>query len=135
MKPITYLKGDATLPKKHPAAICHICNNVGKWGRGFVLGLSNRFSRGPRSPEGNYREWARTGSWDGVAFKLGQTQSVRITEKVTVFNMIAQDGIRNNRCNFYRRLFIYRCFCASPRFAAGKCLWSYILSTPRQRLP
>ena len=41
---INYLKGDATEPTKKPAIICHVCNDIGGWGRGFVLALSKKCS-------------------------------------------------------------------------------------------
>jgi len=77
---ITYLSGDATQPTKTPAAIVHVCNDLGGWGRGFVLALSSRWSE----PETAYRRLA--------TYSLGDVQAVRVTEDVTVMNCIAQHG-------------------------------------------
>ena len=41
---IQYLKGDATAPKTHgKKIIVHVCNDIGKWGKGFVLAISKRW--------------------------------------------------------------------------------------------
>src|SRR5262245_8320884 len=38
MTAITYVKGDATSPQADGnKIIAHVCNDVGKWGKGFVL--------------------------------------------------------------------------------------------------
>lgn len=87
--PITYVRGDATLPRG--GNIVHICNNAGGWGAGFVLALSARFPE----PEKAYREWAarKTHPRSGP-FALGSVQfvSVDATPRLWVANMIAQDG-------------------------------------------
>jgi O-acetyl-ADP-ribose deacetylase (regulator of RNase III) len=97
--PITYLRGDAT----HPAGegkrlIVHICNDMGAWGRGFVMALSARWDE----PERAYREWHRSGytlyDHHQEEFKLGNIQLVsvqnsRATLGLWVVNMIAQHGI------------------------------------------
>ena len=39
MATIHYIKGDATQPQaKGNKVIAHICNDLGGWGKGFVLG-------------------------------------------------------------------------------------------------
>ncbi|WP_253732040.1 hypothetical protein [Listeria monocytogenes] len=44
MTQITYLKGDATNPMaKGNKIIAHICNDVGGWGKGFVLAISRKW--------------------------------------------------------------------------------------------
>jgi O-acetyl-ADP-ribose deacetylase (regulator of RNase III) len=41
MKPIEYVQGDATRPQgPGNKIIVHICNDVGGWGKGFVLTLA-----------------------------------------------------------------------------------------------
>ncbi len=50
---IQYLKGDATNPTgDNNKVIVHICNDLGKWGKGFVLAISKRWSK----PEQVYRD-------------------------------------------------------------------------------
>lgn len=89
-KEIKYIKGDATNPigegRKY---IVHICNDIGGWGRGFVLALSNKWAE----PEKRYREWFRDGVNNyGEAPELGNVQFVQVLKDITVCNMIAQHG-------------------------------------------
>lgn len=83
---IKYVVGDAVYPVgKGIKIIAHICNNVGKWGKGFVLAVSKRW------PETYYRyvEWhKRRGS-----LNLGAIQIIRVESDILVFNMVAQEGI------------------------------------------
>ena len=84
---IHYLQGDATEPiGEGKKAIVHVCNDIGAWGAGFVLALSNKWSQ----PEAQYRAWAKSKN----NFQLGFVQPVRVTEDITVMNMIGQHGIR-----------------------------------------
>ena len=54
MKPIKYLVGDATKPQiAGNKIIAHICNDIGAWGRGFVLAVSKLSP----VPEHRFREW------------------------------------------------------------------------------
>jgi O-acetyl-ADP-ribose deacetylase (regulator of RNase III) len=89
---ITYLTGDATDPQTPGTkVIAHVCNDEGKWGRGFVLSVSKRWSE----PEADYREWsALTQPYDGPTqpFTLGQTRLVHCYGDIYVANMIAQHG-------------------------------------------
>lgn len=40
---ILYIKGDATAPiGSGVKVITHICNDIGGWGKGFVLALSKK---------------------------------------------------------------------------------------------
>jgi O-acetyl-ADP-ribose deacetylase (regulator of RNase III) len=86
MKSIIYLKVDATAPNQAGnQIIAHICNDIGGWGKGFVLAISKRW----KEPEKAYRNWHKQGS----NFALGQVQLVQVEEKLWVANMIAQRGI------------------------------------------
>lgn len=90
---IHYRVGDATRPVLprgcKVAIIVHICNDVGLWGKGFVLAISKRW-KGPakvfKSKE-NY--------------EIGTTDFVYVVdtdeEKIIVANMIAQVGVRRNK--------------------------------------
>ncbi|SHI42039.1 macro domain-containing protein [Aquimarina spongiae] len=89
MKEITYLKGDATVPQaKETKIIVHICNNIGGWGKGFVLAISKRWSE----PEKSYREWHRNRAKND--FELGAIQVIQVADYIYVGNMIAQLGIK-----------------------------------------
>lgn len=83
MKMMMYLKGDATNPQgEENKIIAHICNDIGGWGKGFVLAISNRW----RKPEAEYRKWFQ----NGENFKLGEIQIVQVEENIWVCNMIGQ---------------------------------------------
>ena len=90
---ITYLKGSATRPVGDgPKIIAHICNDIGGWGRGFVLAVS----RDHPAAETAYRSWYQANpEWvdelDEMA--LGEVQFVKTGPDTTVANMISQKGI------------------------------------------
>ncbi len=89
MGSLYYIKGDATYPIGDGFKyILHICNDVGGWGSGFVVAISNRW----KSPENMYRMWFN--QYKNV-FKLGAVQYVWPTEDICVVNMIAQNGKKN----------------------------------------
>ncbi|HKI34795.1 MAG TPA: macro domain-containing protein [Gemmataceae bacterium] len=89
MSGITYLKGDATSPQaKGNKVIAHICNDIGGWGKGFVLAISRRWEE----PEAEYRSWHAAGKKDG--FGLGAVQFVPVEPYVWVANMVAQRGMK-----------------------------------------
>jgi O-acetyl-ADP-ribose deacetylase (regulator of RNase III) len=89
-KEITYLKGDATNPNVGGnKIIAHICNDIGAWGKGFVLALSRRWGE----PENQYKDWYKSSN----SFKLGEVQFVQVSDEVYVANMIGQRGIRRGK--------------------------------------
>lgn len=91
MSEITYLTGDATQPTADgPKIIVHICNDIGGWGRGFVMAISKRW----KSPEADYREWFA--DRDQNDFALGAVQFVAVDEGLWVGNMIAQHKIKRS---------------------------------------
>jgi O-acetyl-ADP-ribose deacetylase (regulator of RNase III) len=86
---ISYLKGDATCPQaKGTKIICHVCNDIGGWGKGFVLALSKRWEE----PEAEYRKWYASGKDGG--FRLGAVQFVAVEPWIWVANMVGQRGIK-----------------------------------------
>ncbi len=83
--PITYLVGDATYPIGEGQKILpHVCNTIGGWGAGYVLALSKRW----KEPEEFYL--SQRGKWF-----LGDVHLVRVTEDITVANMVAQRALRS----------------------------------------
>lgn len=83
---IDYISGDATRPRgSGPRVIAHVCNDLGKWGRGFVLAISRRWMQ----PEAQYRK-AFSGS---TRPQLGDVQFVEVEPDITVANLIGQHGI------------------------------------------
>ncbi|MFI5981595.1 macro domain-containing protein [Streptomyces sp. NPDC051555] len=89
MQPLRIIKGDATSPQaKGPKIVAHVCNDLGGWGKGFVLAVSKRWPE----PEVAYRAWHRGRS--GNDFGLGAVQLVQVRADVRVANMVGQRGMR-----------------------------------------
>lgn len=83
---IRFLKGDATRPLGEGSKIIvHVCNDIGGWGLGFVLALSERWPE----PEAEYRKWYETME----NFELGEVQFVKVEANISVANMIAQHNV------------------------------------------
>lgn len=85
---ILYVKGDATAPEDPSGGrmiICHVSNDLGGWGSGFVLALSKRWSE----PERKYRELYRD-----HGLQLSWVQMVQVNDRIVVANMVAQHGLR-----------------------------------------
>lgn len=91
MKEIIYTKGDATSPRlEGNKIIAHICNDIGGWGRGFVLAISRRW----KEPEREYRKWFH--DRDKSDFGLGAIQIVQVEDEIWVANMIGQHEIKKS---------------------------------------
>ncbi|MFD3410031.1 macro domain-containing protein [Streptomyces cyaneofuscatus] len=89
MSGITYVRGDATAPQgKGVKVIAHVCNDLGGWGKGFVVALSRRWPE----PEAAYRRWHRERA--GNDFALGAVQFVQVGPYLWVANMVGQRGMR-----------------------------------------
>lgn len=92
MKCIKYLKGDATSPQASGMKIiAHICNDIGGWGKGFVLAISKRWPE----PEKAFRQWHRERAKND--FGLGYIQIIQVESYIYVANMIGQRGIKTGR--------------------------------------
>lgn len=84
------LRGDATTPSiEGNKIIAHICNDIGAWGKGFVLAVSKRWSE----PEKEYKKWYK----NGASFELGEVQFVQVSGDIYVANMIGQRDIRRSK--------------------------------------
>lgn len=89
---IQYVQGDATNPQGDgDKLIVHVCNDVGAWGAGFVLAISERWKR----PELAYLK-AFAASQNGK-MALGSTQLIQVESHIWVVNMIAQRGLRPSK--------------------------------------
>jgi len=107
---INYVQGDATDPKTPGnKIIAHVCNDIGGWGRGFVLSLSKKW----KDPELMYRRWYQEGAdmllvpgesdlTIGVPLQLNEVMFVPVDykgsppdfdEMTYVANMVAQHGV------------------------------------------
>ena len=84
---IKYLKGDATQPLGDKTkVIVHIVNDLGGWGAGFVVALSNRWEQ----PEAAYRKHKGN-------LTLGTIELVKVEKDTYVVNMVAQHDIKPNK--------------------------------------
>jgi O-acetyl-ADP-ribose deacetylase (regulator of RNase III) len=89
METLRFVKGDATSPQaKGPKIIAHICNDLGGWGKGFVVAISRRWPE----PEKDYRQWYRDRSQND--FGLGAIRLIQVRPDIWVANMIGQHGMR-----------------------------------------
>lgn len=92
MPGITYVRGDATAPQgKGVKVVAHVCNDLGGWGKGFVVAISRRWAE----PEAAYRRWHRERA--GNDFGLGAAQFVQVGPYLWVANLVGQRGIRTGR--------------------------------------
>lgn len=87
---VQYIKGDATAPVgEGNKIIVHVCNDIGGWGRGFVMALSKRWE----APEKEYRAWAEKGE----NFSLGEVQFVQVEPTIWVANVIGQRDVKKDK--------------------------------------
>jgi O-acetyl-ADP-ribose deacetylase (regulator of RNase III) len=87
---ITYQVGDATNPEiEGNKLILHCCNDVGAWGKGFVLAISKRWS----TPKKAYKRWYKGRFDDDSDFGLGAVQFVQVDTDIWVGNLVGQRGI------------------------------------------
>tara|TARA_R110001583_G_scaffold178508_2_gene334476 strand:+ start:5040 stop:5513 length:474 start_codon:yes stop_codon:yes gene_type:complete len=87
---IHYLQGDATSPQvEGKVIIAHVCNDLGKWGRGFVLAISRKW----KQPELQYKSLFLGSDKP----QLGHVQFVEAGDDIVVANIIGQHGIRSPR--------------------------------------
>jgi len=95
MKEISYITGDATNPiGQGNKIICHVCNDIGLWGKGFVLALSKKWT----APQQQFLNWykGRTNN----SFELGQAHFVKVEtspDGIWVANMIGQHKVRSSK--------------------------------------
>jgi len=89
VEPLRIVKGDATSPQASgPKIVAHVCNDLGGWGKGFVVAVSRRWPE----PEREYRQWHRNRADND--FGLGAVQFVGVRPDIWVANMIGQHGMK-----------------------------------------
>ena len=89
---LQFVTGDATQPPGDGTRIIvHICNDIGGWGRGFVMALSRRWPE----PEAAYRTWHAGRRADAPTFALGEVLFVPVEPGIVVANLIGQHHIRS----------------------------------------
>jgi len=90
MGTINYLKGDATSPNETGnKIIVHICNDIGAWGKGFVLAISKKW----KTPETEFKNWFK--SKDN--FHLGEVQFIQVEKDIWIANLIGQHQIYKDK--------------------------------------
>ena len=87
---IEYIKGDATKPVSNGnKIIVHLCDDVGAWGKGFVMAISKRW----KEPQKKYKEWFSTKD----NFELGEVQFVRVEEDLWIANVLGQHKLKKDK--------------------------------------
>jgi len=99
--PIQYIKGNLFDHLQPNDLICHVVNDIYKWGSGFVVPLGERF---PEAKEA-YLNWKHDVrpqcAVTATALSLGHVQfvlswlNVKKGEGITIVNMCAQKGVRS----------------------------------------
>jgi hypothetical protein len=90
---LNYVKGDATAPQGDGLKlVVHCCNNIGAWGAGFVMAISNKWP----APYEQYFNWMskkeiEEGTVTGPP-KLGECQFVPVEDNIIIVNMVGQEG-------------------------------------------
>lgn len=93
MGTLNYKVGDATSPdtkEKNGGIICHICNDEGAWGSGFVMAVSRKW----KQPEKEYLKMSTKNR------KVGNYQLIVVDNNLLVANIIGQSGLRYRRTGF-----------------------------------
>jgi O-acetyl-ADP-ribose deacetylase (regulator of RNase III) len=84
---ITYIQGDATQPiGEGNKIIAHICNDIGAWGKGFVLAISKRWKK----PAAEFKQWYASGE----NFALSQVQFVQVAPDLWIANIVGQHKLK-----------------------------------------
>jgi O-acetyl-ADP-ribose deacetylase (regulator of RNase III) len=89
MQNIKYIKGDATTPQADGnKIIVHVCNDIGGWGKGFVMAISAKW----KEPEQQYRQWYQSQQ----EFTLGEVQFIQVEDDIWIANLIGQRKINKD---------------------------------------
>lgn len=103
MENIFYLRGDATKPviEQNSRIIVHICNDVGAWGKGFVLAIEKEYPIAKTYYKQWYNNHFNKVNSSATPFKLGEVQIIPVESKpdgtIYVANMIAQHNIYSKK--------------------------------------
>lgn len=92
-KDIEYIKGDVFKAKSETNIIIpHCCNDVGKWGKGFVVSISNIWPE----PAAEFKKWSKgrsVKSYVSGDYGLGQIQIVKVAPTIYICNMVSLRNI------------------------------------------
>merc|ERR1712176_1304243 len=86
-----HVSGDASKAQygKGKKIITQICNDSGRWGKGFVMAITDTWGKRPGKL---YRRWHKAGA--EAEFGLGRVQLITLTDTVILANIIGQNGIK-----------------------------------------
>lgn len=101
MDNLIYRDGDATVPQAEGnTIIAHLCNDIGAWGAGFVIAVSNKWPKA----KAIYRKAAVH-----RLLKLGLTQFVLVEDDPArwIANMVGQNGINDGKNGWFGDLVDY----------------------------
>merc|ERR1712039_164091 len=88
---VHYVTGDASKAQygKGKKVIAHVCNDQGRWGKGFVMSITDTWGKHPGKL---YRKWHKDGA--EAEFALGRVQLITLTDLLSLANIIGQNGIK-----------------------------------------
>lgn len=90
MSKLIYQIGDATNPQTQGnKLLVHCCNNVGAWGKGFVLAISKKWPKAEKA----YKDWYKERSNNN--FGLGSVDFVQVENDIWIANLIGQNPIKS----------------------------------------
>lgn len=102
MSKIETKTGSATSPRPEKGKgviIAHCCNNLGGWGKGFVLAV-DELSAAPRAAyQGLAKDHGKGKGSSAGNIPLGEVQFVEVKTGLFVSNMIAQDRFANDHAD------------------------------------
>ncbi len=82
---LTNMIGDVTSPQtNNPCIVPHIVNDVGLWGSGVVIAVSNKWPEPRRSYLSKIKE---------CRLKLGDVDFVQVEDDICIANMVGQKGV------------------------------------------
>jgi O-acetyl-ADP-ribose deacetylase (regulator of RNase III) len=133
--PLIYVKGDATEPQGNgPKIIAHCCNDLGRWGAGFVVMLGSRWPVAKEAYISWYKDTPNVPGEVTGRIALGESQLIKVEENLWVANIVGQHGIgvggggkppirynalRKGFAHVYRWATIYKASVHAPRLGSG----------------
>jgi len=86
-----HVRGDATKVQhgKGNKIIAHVVNDKGRWGKGFVMAITDEWGKVPGQL---YRKWHKAGA--KADFRLGRVQLLQLPGTLCLANIVGQSGIK-----------------------------------------
>jgi O-acetyl-ADP-ribose deacetylase (regulator of RNase III) len=87
---LAFVTGDATRPVGDgPKVLAHVCNDAGRWGKGFVVPVGRRWPHVRQA----FLAWHHGAAEGAPPFELGQVQFVEAEPQLWLANMLGQHGV------------------------------------------